>query len=71
MLHFGKDPRWSEHIACFSRMYGIEAVDIIEDFEDLKQLVSAENVFRNRSQNNDLFAEYRNGEIVNGDLVKV
>ena len=52
-------------------MYGIEAVDIIEDFEDLKQLVSAENVFRNRSQNNDLFAEYRNGEIVNGDLVKV
>ena len=49
----------------------VEPVDIIEDFEDLKTLVFAKNIFRNRSQEDYLSVEYKNGEIINGHLVWV
>ena len=66
LLFFGDDPRYSQHLACWSEIFKIAPDEILADLVELKSLLNIDSVDRNRSKNGTLFTELLNGEIING-----
>ena len=70
LLLFGDDPRYSQHLACWSNIFQITPDDIIADFLELRSLIDISFVIRNRSKNEILYTELQDGEIINGQQGK-
>ena len=67
---FGDDPRYSQHLACWSEIFEIAPDEILADLVELTSLINIDSVDRNRSKNGLLFTELLNGEIINGQQGK-